>query len=223
MPRSVMIVDDHPLVREGLKSIIERSPGLRVAGEAGSCEDALAKLRTLSPDVLVVDISLPGKDGIELTRRVRKLFPEVPILIVSVHCRVELIVNAFRAGARGFLAKDAPPKKLLAGIDSVLQGEYFLDGIASTAVVDRLLCGGEGQTLISDERYGRLSAREQQVFRLLVEGHSVKRIAAELYISPKTVENHRASVMVKLEVENLVELVQYAARLGIVDVDAWKY
>jgi len=220
--KTVLIVDDHPTFREGLKAILTQSPALKVVGEAGSYEEAVRCTKKLEPDLLVVDVSLPKRDGIQLTRELRELRPEAAVLIVSVHARAEFIVAAFKAGARGYVAKDVPPQKLLQGIETILKGEYFLDGVASDAVIHHLIDSSEQRTSITDERYNELSPREQQVLRLLAEGRSAKSIASELFISRKTVENHRANIMNKLHLASLVELIRYAARIGLIDPEAWK-
>jgi len=168
------------------------------------------------------DISLPDKSGIELTHEIRSLLPETRILIVSMHSKIEYIAEAFQAGATGYVVKESASDRLLAGLESVAKGEYFLDGSVSHQVVKKLMESPIKEAKITDAAYGTLTPREQEIMRLLAEGLSGKEIAERLFISPKTVENHRSNIMNKLGLHSTMELVRYAARLGLIDVDLWK-
>lgn len=218
----VLIIDDHPLFREGLKSLINRSSKYVVVGEAGNGEKAIQLAPELKPDLITMDISLPGKSGIETTCEIRKLLPEVQILIVSMHPKIEFIAAAFKAGAKGYVIKEATSTKLIAAMDTLSQGEYFLDGSVSIEIIHKMMSDSEEDSTVEDKRYGLLSPREQQVMRMVVEGGSSREIASQLTLSLKTVENHRANLMKKLEVHNKMELVRYAARLGLIDLEQWK-
>ncbi|MBE9581525.1 MAG: response regulator transcription factor [Proteobacteria bacterium] len=220
--KTVLIVDDHPLFREGLKSLLARHSSFEVIGEAGNGHDGLKKAKKLMPDLVVMDISLPDQSGIEVTSKIRSLLPETRVIVLSMHTKIDYITEAFRQGAAGYVVKESATEKLMECLELVSKGEYFVDSSLSHRVVKSLLESDEKERKITDDGYNTLTPREQQVMRLLAEGHSTKQIAEKLFISPKTVENHRSNIMSKLEVHTIMELVRYAARLGLIDVDLWK-
>jgi DNA-binding NarL/FixJ family response regulator len=220
--KTIIIVDDHPLVREGLKSILKPATGYEVVGQAGNARDAIQMVKNLKPDLVLLDLGLPDKSGLELSREIRSISPPTRILIVSIHSKVDYIVQAFQAGATGYMTKESATERLLQGIAQVLNGEYFMDGSVSHRVVEKLMQTPEKEMKITDAGYETLTSREQEILVLLAEGHSAKEAAAKLFISPKTVENHRTNIMNKLGLHTTLELVRYAARLGLVDVDLWK-
>ena len=220
--KTVLIVDDHPLFREGLKSLLARHSSFEVIGEAGNGNDGLKKAKKLMPDLVVMDISLPDQSGIEVTSKIRSLLPETRVIVLSMHTKIDYITEAFRQGATGYVVKESATEKLMECLEIVSKGEYFVDSSLSHRVVKSLLESDEKERKITDDGYNTLTPREQQVMRLLAEGHSTKQIAENLFISPKTVENHRSNIMSKLELHTIMELVRYAARLGLIDVDLWK-
>jgi DNA-binding NarL/FixJ family response regulator len=220
--KSIIIIDDHPLFREGLKTIISRDDRFKVIGEAGSGHEGLEIIKRLKPDLAIVDISLPDQSGIQLTRDLRRLFSETKILIVSMHSKIDYIAEAFQAGATGYVVKESASERLLQGLKSVVKGDYYLDSSVSHAVVENLMKSPLKAAKITDADYASLTPREQEVMRLLAEGLSSKAVAEKLFISPKTVENHRANIMNKLGLHSTIELVRYAAKLGLIDVDLWK-
>jgi DNA-binding NarL/FixJ family response regulator len=221
--KTVLIVDDHPLFRVELKALIERKPSFSVVGEAGTAGEGLQLATELKPELAIVDISLPDQSGIELTRSIRSTLPQTRVLIVSMHSKIQYITEALQAGANGYVIKESAADRLIQGLEAVSRGEYFLDSSLSHSVVKRLVDTPEKEVRISDKSYGTLTAREQQVLRMVAEGRSTKDIAAELFISPKTVDNHRANIMEKLNLHNTIELVRYAAKLGLIDIDLWKH
>ena len=220
--KNIVIVDDHPLFREGLKSIIGRNTAYSVVGEAKNGREGLRIALKLKPDLALIDISLPDKSGIQLTREIRDQLPETRVLIISMHSKIDYIAEAFQAGATGYVVKESASNGLLKALEAVIGGDYFLDSSLSHAVVESLLNIPIKEARIRDDEYGSLTPREQEIMRLLAEGLSAKEIAAKLFISPKTVENHRSNIMNKLGLHSAIELIRYAARLGLIDVDLWK-
>lgn len=219
---SIMIIDDHPLFREGLKAIIGRDARFEVVGEARDGREGISLTKKVRPDVVLMDISLPDRNGIELTREIRKLFPETRVMIISMHSKIEHIIEAFQAGANGYMVKDSASDNLLLGLRSIIESDYFLDSSVSAQVVKKLMGAPLKETKITDSAYAALTPREQEVMRLLAEGFYTKEVADKLFISPKTVENHRSNIMNKLGLHSTIELVRYAAKLGLIDVDLWK-
>jgi len=220
--KTILIVDDHPLFREGLKTIIERNGKFEVLGEVGNGRETIRMAKKHKPDLVVMDISLPDQNGIDLTREIRSCLPETRIMIVSIHSRIDYIAKAFQAGATGYLVKESAAAGLLKGLEAISRGEYFLDNSLSGQVVNLLMESPSMEKNIRDNPYNALTPREQEVMRLLAEGLSPKDVAEKLFISPKTVENHRANIMGKLDLHSAMELVRYAAKLGLIDVDLWK-
>ncbi|MUM76553.1 response regulator [Pseudodesulfovibrio sp. F-1] len=216
----LMIVDDHPLFREGLKTIVNRDDRYTVVCEAGNGTDGIRLGKRHKPDIMLVDISMPGKNGIQMIRELKSSLPQTRFIIISMHSEADYIVEAFRAGASGYLIKESAAGNLMRGLDAVARGELFLDDALSQEVVFRLMQAKDEQTAGRDP-YTTLTAREQEVLRLLAEGLTAKEVAAQLFISPKTVENHRTNLMKKLGLQSSVELIRYAARLGLIDLDTW--
>jgi DNA-binding NarL/FixJ family response regulator len=216
----LMIVDDHPLFREGLKTIVNRDDKYTVVCEAGNGTDGIRLGRRHKPDIMLVDISMPGKNGIQVIRELKQTLPETRFIIISMHSEADYIVEAFRAGASGYMIKESAAGNLIRGLDAVARGELFLDDALSQEVVFRLMQAKDEQATGRDP-YTTLTAREQEVLRHLAEGLTAKEVAAQLFISPKTVENHRTNLMKKLGLHSTVELIRYAARLGLIDLDTW--
>ncbi|MBC17798.1 Two component transcriptional regulator, LuxR family [Pseudodesulfovibrio profundus] len=217
----LMIVDDHPLFREGLKTMISRDSRFTVVAEAGNGKEGMALAKKHEPDIMLVDISMPGKNGIQIVRDLKDVLPDTRFIIISMHSEADYIVESFRAGATGYLIKESAASNLIRGLDTVARGELFLDSALSQEVIFRLLQAKDSKSEDSGEPYSSLTAREQEVMRMLAEGLTTKEVAAKLFISPKTVENHRTNLMKKLGLQSTVELIRYSARLGLIDLDTW--
>ena len=218
--KTLIIVDDHPLLRDGLKSIIDRDTRFEVVGEAGSYAGAINLINKNKPNLAVVDISLPDRNGIELASAILEISPDTGILMVSAHSKISYITEAFKAGAKGYISKDSASTKLLEGLEAIALGEHYMDGSISFKVLKKLTNSLDDEENFTDNSYKTLTSREQEVMRLLAEGLSNKQIAKKLFISPKTVENHRSNIMKKLDLKGIVELVHYAAKLGLIDFDS---
>ena len=220
--KTILIIDDHPLFREGLKAIIERDNRFEVIGEAGNGREGLRLAKELKPDLALVDMSLPDQSGIQLTRELKNASLKTRIMMITMHSKVDYIVKAFQAGATGYVVKESASERLLQGMDTVLKGEYFMDSSVSHKVVKKLMQFPEKGAKITDANYDTLTPREQEIMVLLAEGLSSKEVADKLFISPKTVDNHRSNIFRKLNLHSVIELIRYATRLGIIDVDLWK-
>jgi DNA-binding NarL/FixJ family response regulator len=215
----LLIIDDHPMFRDGLKTIVQLNPAYEIAGEAGTCAEGLAQARSIRPDLVIVDISLPDGNGIDLARDILVQAPQTKVVMLSMHAKVDFIATAFQAGVSAYLAKESSREQLLQALDAVMAGRQYLDGSLSPRVVTELLSRPSEETRMADAAYGKLSRREQQVLRLLAEGLAPAVIAERLFISRKTVENHRTNILAKLGIKSPVALVRYAARLGLIDLE----
>jgi len=218
-PCRVLLVDDHPLLREGLRAIIAGQAGYAVIGEAGTAGEALRLAGELVPDIVLLDIALPDASGIEVIGGLANLSSRPLVLVVTMHARLDLVAECFRAGAMGYVVKDSAAANLLLGLAAVARGEQYLDSAIAPQVLLKLDEYAARRSRAKDPAYETLTRREQQVLRLLAEGRDVVRIASDLFISRKTVENHRANIFGKLGLGNLAELVHYAARMGLIDLE----
>ena len=219
--KTLLIVDDHPLFREGLKSIIARDSRYEIVGEAGNGHEAVRMIGEKKPDLVLLDIALPDRTGIDLAGETKRISPQTIVMIISMHSKVDYIVKAFQGGATGYIVKDSAAERLLQGIEAVLKGEYFLDSAVSHKVVGKLMDLPRKEAKMTDTRYDALTSREQEVMVLLAEGLSAKEAAEKLFVSPRTVENHRSSLMRKLDLHSNHDLIRYAVRLGLIDLENW--
>ena len=216
----ILIVDDHAVVRSGVRQILSAVEEFAVVGEAGDPVQALDLAKRLAPDVVMVDISMPGGNGLELVRQLRRQQPQAVAVILTLYDKDIYVHQALEAGAFGYILKGAPAADIVSAVRSAWRREYYLSSDIRDGVIDSYVKkrgGGEAQ---SD--FDLLSEREQEVFRLLAEGHSTTRIADMLFVSPKTVEKHRANILRKLSLENMVGLVKYAIRLGVIEPEFWR-
>jgi DNA-binding NarL/FixJ family response regulator len=209
----VMLVDDHALVREGIRHILTATPGVDVVAEAGDGSEAMRRAAEARPDVVVLDMSLPGTSGLELTTRLREVLPEVKVLILSVHDHPEYVLGAVRAGAQGYLRKDTSPAELRSALQAVAQGEsYFSPPIA------RHLTAAVRGDMPEDPagRLGRLTPREREVLAGIAAGETSRAIATRLGLSPRTVETYRESLARKLDIKTVAALTRFALEAGLV-------
>lgn len=218
MKRKIIIIDDHSHFRESLQHSIDQFENFEVVGTAGDSREGEKIAMQLKPDLAVVDLSLPDKSGIQLTRILKTILPELTVVIVSMHSKIHYILGALQAGALGYLVKESVSKTLFDCLESTLKGEHYMDAALSGEIATKLLDVATQQVDDNNNSaYGALSPREQQVMRLLAQGAPTKDIAKKLSISPKTVANHRANIMTKLDIHNSAGLVRYAARLGLLE------
>lgn len=207
----LVVVDDHKIVREGLRSLLEREPGIDVAAEADNGREAMKLVAELKPDVVLMDLSMPEMNGIEATRRIVEMPGGSRVLALSMHSDKRFVVEALAAGAKGYLLKDCASEELVGAIRTVAVGETYLSPrIAGLIVSDYL---GKGAS--SPEPSTRLTTREREVLQLFAEGKSTKEVAFLLSVSVKTIETHRIQIMRKLNIRSLAELTKYAIREGI--------
>jgi DNA-binding NarL/FixJ family response regulator len=207
----IVVADDHTIVREGLKQLLSATSDLSVVGEAQNGHEVLERVRTLDFDVLLLDMSMPGKSGIELIKQVRVEKPKLRVLVLSMHEEEQYAVRAIKAGASGYLTKESATAQLVSAIRKVASGGAFI----TDSVAQQLALGAMPQT--EGPPHGALSDREFQVFRELVSGKAVTDIAAELNLSVKTVSTHKARIMQKMNMSNPAELIRYAIHHRLVD------
>jgi two-component system response regulator NreC len=217
----VVLVDDHPLIREGLRNVINSQADMEVLGEAENGSQAIDVVGKLKPCVVVVDLALPDINGLEITTQIRDLSlrigQDIHVVILSMFFKERLVYQALQAGAKGYISKSSPSPEIVAAIRNVCRGQYHLSSEVSTNVIPEYLKGRPEH--LPPSGYDLLTEREQQIFRLLVEGKTNKDIADLLSISSKTVERHRANVMSKLEVHSYRELLKLAIDLDILDTE----
>lgn len=216
-PIKIGIVDDHKIVRDGLKAMMMGDSDLKILFEASDAENALNIADNIKPDIFLLDIMLPGMDGISLVSKMKLIRPEAKMLILSSNIDEITIVNAINAGVDGYLSKEASGDEVKKAIRTVASGEEYygekISAIVFKSFIARKTTGGLSHKLISDET---LSEREKEVIRCFGDGLSYKETAAKLNISPRTVETHRNSIMEKLGLHSLAELIKFAIRAGIV-------
>jgi DNA-binding NarL/FixJ family response regulator len=208
----VLLADDHSLVRDGLRRLVDGAGDMKVVAEAADGSEAIRKARETAPDVAVIDISMPGRDGLEAVRQILSLRPSLPILVLTMHEEEQYVVRAIGAGAKGYITKRSAAEQLLQAIRKVHAGGRYLSESASEALAARMAKGGEAGSLLD-----LLSDREIQVLRALALGRSNREIAEAYNISIKTVDTHRARLLKKLDLRNNAELTRFAIRSRIVE------
>jgi DNA-binding NarL/FixJ family response regulator len=208
----IVIADDHTVVREGLRSLLETLPGIRVIGEASDGHELLQLIGSLHPDVVLMDIGMPRLNGIEATARVTREFPGVRVVILSMHSTGDYVLQALRAGARGYVLKNANASELQLAVAAAANGQRHLSPEICSFVVDEFL-------KFSSERKGalqELTSRQREILQLIAEGNTSNEIAGRLAIGIKTVETHRSELMQRLDIHDVAGLTRYAIRTGVV-------
>jgi DNA-binding NarL/FixJ family response regulator len=212
MQLNVLIADDHRILRQGLRSLLEKEPDLRVSAEADNGRDAVAAVEKNPPDLVIMDVAMPGLNGIEATRKLLAIKPNLRVIGLSMHTDRRFVAEMLKAGAVGFVSKDSAFEELVQAIRTVLSGKVYLSPAAAGVVVDDYLRrNGPGESTA----FSALTAREREVLQLMAEGRNTKQIAMDLHVSIKTVETHRRQIMEKLELFSVAELTKYAIREGL--------
>jgi DNA-binding NarL/FixJ family response regulator len=212
MTISVFLADDHQVMRDGLRTLLETQPGLRVVGESGDGRETVRAVGRLKPDVVLMDIAMPGLNGIEATRQIRRKYPSIEVVILSMYTTTEHVYRALEAGARGYLLKECAGHEVVEALRAAKAGRRFLSGKISEEDVEDHRRRAHGKTASPLER---LSPREREILQLVVEGKSSAAIAKLVFLSPKTVETYRSRLMKKLDVDDLPTLIKYAVANGL--------
>ena len=208
----ILLVDDHKVLRDGLRSLLEHEPDLQVTGEAGTGAHAIELARTLTPDIIVLDLGLPDMSGLDVIRAIRQSNSKAGIVVLSMYSRREFVVPAIEAGCDGYVPKSSTHTSLLQAIRTVLGGERYLHPTAATALMSALQ-----NEQSESSQFEALSEREQEVIRLTAQGFTSREIGEKLFISSKTVETYRQRAMEKLEIEHRSDLIKFAVRAGLLD------
>lgn len=214
-PIRVLLVDDHGLVRAGFRALLDGLAGVQVIGEAENGRDALRLMQAHRPDVVLMDISMPGLNGLEATARAAKQFPSVRVIVLSMHANEEYVLRALQCGAAGYLLKHASPAELELAVRTVAGGDTYLSPPVSHHIVEAYV-RRVGDQLSPLER---LTPRQREVLQLVAEGHTTRQIAHLLGLSVKTIETHRAQLMERLDIHDIASLVRFAVQAGIVSLD----
>lgn len=210
----ILLSDDHTLVRQGLRKILEERHDWQVVAETGDGRQAVQQTLSLEPDVAILDIGMPLLNGIEATRQIVRRLPSVRVLILSMHADEAYITQALQAGAKGYLLKDSADTDLIRGVADVAAGKSFFSPAVAKVMLDDYVRHLAQKGIV--DRYDSLSEREREIFQLIAEGHTNKEIADLLSVSPATVETHRAHILQKLDLHNTAEVVLYAVRRGVI-------
>jgi DNA-binding NarL/FixJ family response regulator len=209
---TIFLADDHAMVREGLASLVAKEPGMQIVGQCGEGLSVLPEIERLEPDVLVLDITMPGLNGLDICREINRRTIPTSVLILTMHADEQFIVRALRYGASGYVLKESVGDILTEAVRAVAKGEVFLGPGIPRTVLQRI-------SRTENDPYERLTARERQVLQLIAEGRTNRQIATDLHVAVKTVDTHRSHLMRKLNIHDQTSLVKYALRRGIVALD----
>jgi two-component system, NarL family, response regulator NreC len=216
----ILIADDHAIVRDGLRQLLNSQADMEVTGEAEDGREALKKVKTLRPDVILLDIAMPRLSGLEVISLIREASTATQVVVLSMHAKETYVQQVLASGALGYILKASPSTDILEAIRTAHRGEYFLSSRLKAEVIGQYL--KTRPAAVAVRGYELLTEREQQVFRLVAQGHSTAQIAEVLCVSAKTVEKHRTSLMNKLGVHDRMELLKYAIKIGVVDPELWE-
>jgi DNA-binding NarL/FixJ family response regulator len=211
----VLLVDDHAIMRDGIRALLSLQEDIEIVADASNGTEAVEATQTLHPDVVLMDIAMPGMDGLEATRRITRQNPKTKVLILTQYDNKEYILSAIKAGSSGYLPKRALGSELVSAIRAVYRGESFLYPSAATALMEDYR-----QQVKGEDDYDQLTPREREILKLIAEGHTSQEIADSLFISLKTVLGHRSRLMEKLGLKNRTELIKYALRKGLLNIDS---
>jgi two-component system response regulator NreC len=220
MVTKILLADDHQIVREGLKSLLNSHEDMEVVGEARDGRSAVQMAKDLTPDVVIMDVGMPHLNGIEATRQITSREPEAKVVALSMHADRRFMGEMLKAGAKGYLLKDGAFEELATAIRSVVANKVYLSPRIANVVVDDYVRRAPGQTNGDASAFARLTPREREVLQLMAEGRATKEIAMDLKVSIKTVETHRRQIMEKLSIHSVAELTKYAIREGLTSLDA---
>ena len=211
----VALVDDHPIVRQGLRNLLQTEPSFQVVAEADDGITGLELVQRVRPDVLIVDLMMPGLNGLDLIKQVLKTLPRLRIVVLSMQSADSYVVEALQSGAAGYVLKETGPSEIIHAIKAVVAGDRYL----SPKLAQRVLDSSTGRKKIADP-YDSLTPREREILHLIIEGHTNAQIAARLVLSPRTVELHRSRIMKKLGLHNQTDIFRYALERGILSTDS---
>lgn len=212
----VLLAEDHTIVRKGLRALLEDQPGIAVIAEAEEGRQAVHLAEQLRPDVVLMDFSMPGLNGLEATHQIIERLPGTKVLVLTRHTNQEYVDRILEAGASGYLVKKSAPEELVSAIQAVHRGDSYLDPAISTTILRSYLRKPKTESV---DRYNRLTPLQREVLQLIAEGRANREIADLLHLSVKTVENHRAHLMQALDLHSTAELTQYAIRKGVISLD----
>ncbi len=214
---TILLADDHTVVRQGMVKLLEGEKNLKVIGEARDGRDAVSKVEQLRPDVVLMDISMPLLNGIEATRQIKKIRQQTRVIILSMHSHDRFVGELLTLGASGYLVKDSTGADIIMAINAAMKGDTYLSPTISRMVIENYVSLKKVKST-REELYSKLSNREREVFQMIAEGRSTKEISQILFVSISTVKTHRSHIMDKLQLGNLSQLIQFAIELGIVEV-----
>lgn len=216
----VLVADDHAVVRDGIRQLLLGHPAMELVGEAVDGKDVVCKAKQLTPDIVLLDIAMPGLNGLEVLPLLKEALPKSRVVILSMYDKEAYVHRALCAGAMGYVLKTDPGKEVTDAILRVASGQYYLSAKLNAEVIRKYLNPVQEKDSATSG-YDRLTEREQQIFRLMVEGFPTKDMARMLYLSPRTVEKHRSNIARKLDIHDPMAMVRYAVKIGVVDPELW--
>lgn len=208
----IFLADDHELIRTGIRNLLGSNKDFLIVGESGDGEETIRKVREVKPDVVVIDISMPGMSGIEVTKHLREKYPNVKVLVLTMHENVEYVYQIYKSGAGGYLLKNAGKEEISSAIYAVARGEKFFSPRISELMISGYMKQAERRDSQSPD--STLTKREEEVLRLIAKGLNNQQISSQLFISPRTVDTHRTNIMQKLDIHDVANLVRYALENG---------